>query len=213
LDFRAWSIVLGKLGKLFPALEWVNVDDFTVNLDTFTAPLIHIMRSNINAGGVKFTPTFYFSLDGTSGRDNFILTVHSHLATATDGILFYFRNQLNGQAECRASANCTAPADCHLPCLSGNCALASVKNYHEELAMFEQAIPAATELIGGIYFSSYSGCGEAPALLYDVQLLYHALNAPRLAGAVAYRLESLKEVTQCPTPDSTRFCIVKNLFG
>jgi len=36
-NYRAWSQVLGKVAQIFPSLKYVNVDDFTDNLDTFDA--------------------------------------------------------------------------------------------------------------------------------------------------------------------------------
>jgi hypothetical protein len=68
-------------------------------------------RTNIglSAGGVKLIPTHYY---GNSGK--LVFKTYPWLAAATDGVLFYFRNDKGGQTECGepSAANgglCTPP--------------------------------------------------------------------------------------------------------
>ena len=96
----------------------------------------------LSAGGVKLIPTFYHG-----GPDRFILKAQPWLAAATGGVLFYFRNEKGGQAECgrpavgrclppdggqpTAVTNALAaaggpPLPCTMCCLCGSRAEASV---------------------------------------------------------------------------------------
>jgi len=100
LDFVGWAKVLGRLGGLWPHLYAVNIDDFSSNSPTFTRARLAAMRAGLAASAVRLIPTFYY------GRTHFILDPHwsePWLANATDGVLFYFRNERAGQAQCAAS--------------------------------------------------------------------------------------------------------------
>ena len=71
----------------------------------FTEPYINAIKAGLVVGGVALIPTFYYP------------GLHiDWLAKATDGALFYFRNDKEGQAQCGepSAANgglCTAPQE------------------------------------------------------------------------------------------------------
>ena len=100
----------GKLAKEYPQLKALNIDDFSANVPkVFSESVCAAIRDGLD-GRVKLMPTHYHG----AGADGFVLKREPWLAKATDGVLFYFRNEKGGQAECgRPSSDngglCTAP--------------------------------------------------------------------------------------------------------
>ena len=200
-DYRGWAALLGALGKHYPGqLVAVNIDDFTSNLRTFDAATCTAMRAELRRGGVKLIPTHYYG----HGATDFYLRVVPWLANATDGVLFYWRNDRAGQTMCNVTSpgcNVSAFPQCSMPCLSGGCADASLPNLAMELADFAAAVPDGHPLHVGVYFSRYHSCGD-PGPHYDRASLHAALAHPRVDGATIY-------VTQTPATaaaDVARFC-------
>ena len=67
-DYLGWSDILGRLAQLYPALKYLNIDDFTANLRpvgpsqiAFTPALVSNMKAKLKRGGVKLVPVHYFS--------------------------------------------------------------------------------------------------------------------------------------------------------
>ena len=205
-----WTNVLGRLGRRWPHLYAVNIDDFSSNTGTFRKSLMDAMNAGLG-GAVRLVPTFYF------GSHGFVLGELPWLGNATDGVLFYFRNERAGQAQC--SAGCSVPPNCTMSCLSGTCADRSVRNLPAEVADFAAALPPAHPIHLGIYFTGYSNC-DAPSATYDREALSAALALPSVHGATIY-------VTQRPTEGCTaasgggggvgdggdKGCIVREVFG
>jgi hypothetical protein len=187
-DYAGWAALLGALGARYPGvLEAVNIDDFTANLHTFDADVCAQIRRLLHPGGVSFIPTHYYG----HGAADFYLRAVPWLASATDGVLFYWRNDRAGQAECNVTSpacNVSAFPQCSMPCLSGGCADASVPNLATELADFAAAVPAGHPLHVGVYFSRYHSCGD-PSASYDRASLRAALVHPRVAGATVYTMQ------------------------
>jgi hypothetical protein len=188
-DYHAWGAVLGKLGAQFPGLVAVNIDDFTDNLGVFKKAYVAGVRAGLNAGGVRLFPTFYHGARGPFG--DFVLWRHTYLIGATDGILFYFRNERAGQAMCRAAPGCAAPTACHMPCLYGNCSEASLPNFPKELRDFTDALALhrlTTPIVVGVYVSAYHSCEPGPSTRYDYELLKAAVGggARGSTGAMVY---------------------------
>jgi hypothetical protein len=230
LDYRAWADVIGRLGRLWPHLEAVNIDDFSSNGDTFTRPYLGVVRDAL-AGSVRLIPTFYYG-----GAKDFTLATRPWLGNATDGVLFYFRSDREGQSSCAARSTTCAAAwkghsmngTCRLPCLLGSCAEASLPSLPAEVADFAAALPAGHPLHLGLYFTGYSGCDEAPSAAYVREALAVALALPSVAGATVYITQHPKNVSTCGTPGATaagggtgpaasrasdKGCIVREVFG
>ena len=219
-DYRGWAALLGALGRQYPGqLHAVNIDDFTSNLDTFDAALCAEMRAALGIGGVKLIPTHYYG----HGAADFYLRVVPWLANATDGVLFYWRNDRAGQAMCNVTTptcNISAFPACSMPCLSGGCADASVPNLAAELADFAAAVPIGHPLHVGVYFSRYHSCDD-PSASYDRASLRAALAHPRVEGATVYVLQypastsAADAARYCADPRHAddKGCIVRAVFG
>ena len=223
-DYAGWAALLGALGARYPGvLEAVNVDDFTANLHTFDADMCTQIRRLLTPGGVSFIPTHYYG----HGAADFYLRAVPWLANATDGVLFYWRNDRAGQAECNVTSpacNVSAFPQCSMPCLSGGCADASLPNLATELADFAAAVPAGHPLHVGVYFSRYHGCGD-PGPSYDRASLRTALAHPRVAGATIYIMQhpgggrpppsgvTVAQYCADPVHADDKGCIVRAAFG
>lgn len=93
-DYAGWSDIVGRLGRQYPHLVGLNVDDFSANLQShgpdlepFTEELVTTIVERLHAGGVKFIPTHYHSAKGQSA---FVLDSFPWLAEKLDGALFYY---------------------------------------------------------------------------------------------------------------------------
>ena len=220
LDYAGWASVIGRVGAIWPHLHAVNIDDFSSNTATFQPPLLAAMRRNL-AGAVALIPTFYY------GRSRFIFTTAPWLANATDGVLFYFRNERLGQRACAPTSTalgapaptCSAvPTNCTMPCLSGTCAETTTRHAPSELADFAAALPSGHALHVGIYFAAYSHC-TAPSVAYNRALLASVLALPSVRGATVYVTEPLPSggAAACASgaagADLDKGCVVRDVFG
>ena len=166
---------------------------------------------------VKFIPTHYYT-HHSDGKSRNILREVPWLVNATDGVTFYFMGMSHGQAVCGTSPLCagsTPPVTCGFKCLFGSCAEASLPVLPAELAAFADAMPAGHELVVGLYFSGYGGCGQ-PSLKYLFDALRTVLATPAVSGAMVYTLE--KPDAPCGamadpgTMPASKGCIVEQVF-
>jgi hypothetical protein len=163
------------------------------------------MRAKLGVGDVLLIPTFYYP----------VLEEAPWLANATDGVLFYFRNDRRGPGDCNAnSSTCQVPAACRRPCLCGRCAEASIPNFPAEVAHFAAALPPRAPIHVGIYFTGYSHC-DAPSPAYDRAVLSAALALPWVAGVTIYITEDPPAAggASCLPDSSDKGCIVRSVFG
>ena len=116
-DYLAWAEVIGRLSALFPAVRYLNVDDFSdADNEKYFSPessrkMVALLRPN-----AKLVPTLYYNSRSSLVERN--LTV--------GGALFYFRNEKEGRGPCAVSAGCDINCANQWPgaagCLSGSCA-------------------------------------------------------------------------------------------
>ena len=155
---------------------------------------------------------------------------HPWLAKATDGVLFYFRNDKEGQQQCGnpSAANgglCTSPnhtvvaaaasgatLPCTQCCLSGVRAELSLPNIGAEIADFVKVMPASHPLHIGIYFGGYSHCAT-PSAAYTKAALLAVLHNPAVSGATIYTTETPRVACDGPNATGDKGCIVKEVFG
>ena len=232
-DYVGWGKILGKLAKQFPQLVALNIDDFSDNIPRiFNETSVPEIRKGLD-GRVALIPTHYY---GGSKPGDFVLQAHPWLAhgpSSTDGALFYFRNDKEGQQQCGhpSSANgglCTPPTEattiiadgdfsdpvpCTSCCLSGKRAEISLKNIGSEIADFAKALPADHPLHIGLYFGGYSHCAT-PSPDYDREALIAALSNPAVSGATIYTTEvpQVKCNGGGAAVRADKGCIVKDVF-
>jgi hypothetical protein len=212
LDFVAWCENMRRLKGLFPQLEALNIDDFSSNGATFTQGMLADMRAALG-GAVALIPTFYYGNHGS-----FVLRTRPWLANATNGVLFYFRNDKRGDQPGGARGACGGrppPHDCERTCLAGACAEASLPNLPDEVADFAAALPAGHPLHIGLYFSAYSHC-PAPSPTYVRAALNASLSLPSVAGATVYvqqRPAGPWTPAFCAANPDDKGCIVRDVFG
>jgi hypothetical protein len=234
-DYVGWGRIIGKLALKYPMVKAVNIDDFSVNVaaGVFTETSIKAIRTGLSEGSVSLIPTFYYS--GIRFKDNW-------LAKATDGALFYFRNDKEGQVQCGqpsaadgglctppasrivrgvvrdatgTNTSLVAPTPCTMCCLSGMRAELSLKNIGSEIADFVAALPPSHPLHIGLYFSAYSHC-VAPSPAYTREVLMAALGNQAVAGVTVYTTQLPR--TEClPAKqlnnESDKGCIVRTVFA
>ena len=215
-DYVGWADVIGRLGLLYPHLYAVNIDDFSSNTRTFTEKYLTSIRSKLE-GRVRLIPTFYYGP----------LETQHYLGRLTDGVLFYFRNDREGQQQCRstnsslnavavASSNstCNAPVACTKPCLCGTCADYSLRNIPTEVNDFATALPDGHLIFVGIYFTGYSSCPPSPSSTYNRQVLEAALALPSVHGATIYTTKQpIGLASDCEMGSKDKGCIVREVFG
>lgn len=229
-DYTGWGKILGLLAKQFPQLVALNIDDFSSNVPhVFNNETVASIRTGL-AGRVKLIPTHYYVT--TEGQGRFVFDVYPWLASATDGVLFYFRNDKEGQQECGnpSSADgglCTPPGEvgyefastrhvngptpCTSCCLSGSRAEISLKNIASEIDDFANALPTSHPLHIGLYFSAYSHC-VPPSPTYDREALLAALAHPKVTGATVYITQVPQLPCQGSALDTDKGCIVQAIF-
>lgn len=207
LDYVAWCDVISRLGQRWPHLDAINIDDFSSNTGTtFTQPYLSKMRAAL-AGSVRLIPTFYYG----HGPKDFTLDTRPYLRNLTDGVLFYFRNNREGQQGCAADS-CGTPG-CSLPCLDGTCAERSVPNLPVEIADVASRLPPNHPLLVGIYFTAYNGCAQ-PSVDYNREVLAAALALPSVAGATIYITQHPHDQpASCTAASSDKGCVVRLGFG
>ena len=201
-DYIAWADVVGRLGRLYPHFYALNIDDFSSNTETFTKPYLTHIRRKL-AGSVRLIPTFYY------GK----LNTQPWLGQLTDGVLFYFRNDREGQNQCRNAPACNASATCSMPCLCGVCAESSVRNLPVEVGEFATALPPGHLIFVGIYFGAYGGCSPAPSTTYNRRVLEAALALPSVSGATIYTTRTpAGAASECAVDSEDKGCVVRHVF-
>jgi hypothetical protein len=194
-DYGGWADILGRLGKLYPALVAVNVDDFTANLERhgpqlnpFTEELVQVMVNRLHAGNVKFIPTHYHS---AKDQSTFVLESFPWLAKVLDGALFYY---------------------------TGECAATALPDFATQIGQFDAKLAQANKQL---YFSHMGGCNNngttvpPPLFAYESldMVLQLATNGSTRAlhGAHIYTTEV--PTGPCPPDSEDKGCIVRELFG
>ena len=156
-DYLAWAEVIGLLSAQFPAVRYLNVDDFSDgDNEKYFSPessrrMVALLRPN-----ARLVPTLYYttrcaplSLPRLQAAHRLGCFVAVSLAICfspaapdraslvqrnltVDGALFYFRNEKEGVGPCAASAGCPINCSGQWPgsagCLSGSCAEPTVAN-------------------------------------------------------------------------------------
>lgn len=204
-DYVGWGRILGKLAQQFPQLVALNIDDFSSNVPRiFNEITVPEIRKGLD-GRVSLIPTHYY---GGSKPGDFVLHRYPWLAhgpSSTDGALFYFRNDKEGQQQCghpsasnhglctppnrseiTVTHNDSDPIPCTSCCLSGKRAEISLANIGSEIDDFAKALPADHPLHIGLYFSGYSHCAT-PSPDYDREALIAALSNPAVSGEVFFK--------------------------
>lgn len=206
-DYAGWGALLGALAKEYPQLVAVNVDDMTHNIDTmFTPELVASMESGMRgpAPWMSLVPTFYYSqMDEPSAQR------WPDVGLTLDSILFYFRNQKEGEGPCSA---CETPQPCPTSCLADTCAEQTVGNFPGEANEIAAMLPAGRPLQIGIYFSGHSACGT-PSAKYDYDLLEATYAHPRAGGATVYVMQSPGVECVGDAHLSDKGCAVQKVFG
>jgi hypothetical protein len=126
-----------------------------------------------------------------------------------DSVLFYFRNEKEGQGPC-ADSSCPVPGSCSGACLAGACADPTVANAPGEIADMATGLATGRRLQLGVYASSHSQCGE-PTTLYVHELLATGLAQPSITGATVYTFKY--PAGDCPEPLTDKGCAVADVFG
>lgn len=206
-DYAGWGALLGELAKQYPHLVALNIDDMTHNIDAvFTPELVAKMESGMRgpAPWMSFVPTFYYSQAGQPSAERW-----PDVGLTLDSILFYFRNQKEGEGPCSA---CETPSACPSSCLAGTCAEQTVDNFDGEATEMSAMLPAGRPVQIGIYFSGHSACGT-PSAKYDYDVVAEAFAHPAVGGATVY-------VTQYPSVEcvgeahlTDKGCAVQKLFA
>ena len=205
-DYGAWGNLLGALAARYPQLVAVNIDDFTANYPADIRPeTVAALTSNLRAAApwVAFVPTFYYHAAG----GGFVGDSLPDLGAATDGGLFYFRNEAQGQGPCAA---CDTPRPCANACLADTCAEATVPNLAVEATRVAAGLFGHPLLIG-LYVTGHSACGT-PSVEYERAALEAALTLPIARGVTVY-------TTQHPAVDcaangrADRGCVVQSAFA
>ena len=209
LDYPAWGEALGRLAAQYPHLVAVNVDDFSHNVgsaNTFTPEVVARMTAGMRsqAPWLALAPTLYYRQSGT-----FVFDSWPDLGLVLDSVLFYFRNEKQGQGPC-AAPSCDVPGSCTGACLAGVCADPTVANAPGEIADMATGLAAGRRLQLGVYASAHSQCGEATTL-YVHELLATGLAQPAIAGATVYTFKY--PAGDCPDPLVDKGCAVADVFG
>ena len=202
-DYAGWAEILGRLGRQYPHLVAVNIDDFSANLlrhgpdlDPFSQDLVTTIVERLHAGDVKFIPTHYHS---AKGQRTFVLDSFPWLVTKLDGALFYY---------------------------IGDCNDAALPDFAAQIGQFDTKLSVASkQLHVGLYFSHMGGCDNngttvpPPAFAYDSldMVLQLATNGSTKAlhGAHVYTFEVPSGPCDATHPASSldKGCLVRNLFS
>ena len=207
LDYLGHAKIINHLAKAYPGLiSFVNVDDFSVNLDTFTETYSKTFKgilqtctsfpaSRITTAGCldkfkfpKFIPTYYYGHHGILQLNQ---SKYHYLTSVLDGITFYFRNDKYGQQTCLPCKFTSSDVNCTHPCLYEHCSESSIPNFQSEAADIASVLKTDSFLFFvGIYFTAYSHCGPTgPSLLYDQSILEQSLLHHRVNGVIVYTLK------------------------
>jgi hypothetical protein len=215
-DTLAWASTLGRLAQDFPQLVALDIDDFSFRLNlggnstgdygpNEIAQIEARMRSQ--APWMNFVPTVYYQVKSEPWKD---------LATTLDSMLFYFKNEKQGEGPCKGKEN-VCPRGFAKPnnfgCLAGTCAEATVPNAPGEIADIVGLFPPGRKLQGGIYYSGHSALGT-PSALYDLELTQLELKNSNMAGVTVYTLQAPPSGHTCGALDLTsKYCVVKEAFA
>lgn len=206
-DYAGWGALLGELAALHPHLVALNIDDMTHNIDTvFTPELVAQMESGMRSGApwMSMVPTFYYSEAGEPSALRW-----PDVGLTMDSVLFYFRNQKEGEGPCSA---CETPSPCPGSCLAGTCAEATVANFPEEATEMAAMLPAGRPLQVGMYFTGHSACGT-PSAKYDYDLLQAAFAHPAVGGATVYTTQYPQIECDADAHLSDKGCAVQKVFA
>ena len=207
-DYAGWARLLGRLSQDYPQLVAVTIDDASHNLSGALTPEVVAQIDSALHGAapwLSFVPTSYYRTSGGVP----VASAYPDVGLTVDTLLFYFRNEKQGEGPCSA---CATPKPCAKACLAGTCAEATVANAPGEIADMAGLLPADRTLQVGGYFTGHSACGE-PSARYDDQLFQTAMGLPRVGGVQVY-------TTKHPAIDCTedsyledKGCVVERLFA
>ena len=208
LDYLGQANILNHLSIEYPnAIESINIDDFSLNLNIFTEEYCikfqHILKRNkphaaaadiINNNPIQFIPTYYYGKNGVLLLNQ---TKFKYLTTVLDGILFYFRNDKDGKSTCLPCNFSKSDVNCSRPCLYEQCSEKSISNFNIEVNDILSAMKKLTtgegatyKLFIGIYFSPYHSCGPiGPSIEYDYEILKQAVSNENVDGVIVYMLK------------------------
>jgi hypothetical protein len=206
-DYAGWGALLGELAAAYPHLVAVNVDDMTHNIDTmFTPALVAEMQAEMRsrAPWMNLVPTFYYSEADQPSAERW-----PDVGLTMDSVLFYFRNQKQGEGPCSA---CDTPKPCPGSCLAGTCAEATVANFAGEASEMAAMLPQGRQLQIGLYFTGHSACGT-PSAKYNYDALAAAYAHPAVGGATVYTTQhpAIECVGDAHLKD--KGCGVQKVFG
>ena len=177
-DYRAWAEVTGKLATQYPALRYLNVDDLTHNPTVFTASLVGEMATLVRPNARLIPVVYYPAYEATA-------------AMPVDGMLFYFRNEKEGDCPAACGVDCTD--EWPHGCLCGTCAEQTVPNLAGEGADVRAALPSHLPLHVGIYVTARAPSGlyncSTPSAAYGGLALEAALRLSAVSGVHAYRMQ------------------------
>lgn len=199
LDYAGYADVLGQLGRAFPRLVALQVDDFTHDLPPggiFGPALLSRMTSRMrsHAPHMSFLPVVYYS-EGGGGP---VGKAFPDLFLTMDLPTYFFRNQKQGAGPC-AAPRCdrfwgpsTRPPLNESKaggCLAGPCAEATLANVADELddlASWLEA-PGRKAIIFGVYATGHSSLGT-PTAAYVRALPQVGLSHPDVIGALSWTM-------------------------
>ena len=134
--------MLGRLAQDYPHLVALGIDDFfkPENLKQFPGEYIAELQSRmrLQASWLNFVPTVYYGE----------LDANKDIARTVDSVLFYFRNNKQGEGPCSRCSGHTSRKGC----LDGVCAEPTVANAPGEIKYMSGFLPAGRKLQVGVYF-------------------------------------------------------------
>lgn len=191
-DFAAWFKLLGILGKKYPNLAGVSIDDFnhnTVETGTsqpFNRLVLGKMMKNLRANDedMAFVPVVYYS--GTVGSSSSMW-----MREYTDGFTFYFRNELTKDATLLVPpdvARTGSSWNMHGAVVLPSSDIAGGKNYvNTEINNFYSWMANPNKLLMlGIYASTHSASKTAPTAFTTDKLMGQAKINANCDGVIIY---------------------------
>jgi hypothetical protein len=220
-SITTWASVIGRLARDFPHLVALGIDDFESYKVDFPPDVIAEIEARMRsqAPWLNFVPTVYYGLGVPPWPDR---------GLTLDSILFYFRNEKEGQGPCAANSCPLVPcrlgpscSRCPCPparwgCLDGSCAEATVPNVQGEIADMIGLLPAGRKMQAGVYFTGHSQLGE-PSVKYDFDLTRLLLSLPSIGGVTAYTMGAVMPPPGVICSDSNflefKYCALQKAFG
>jgi hypothetical protein len=201
-DYLGWASLLGRLARDYPHLVAFGMDDFSHFLNDFPGEYVAELESRMRsqASWLNFVPTVYFSAFAGNAEPDRGLTF--------DTMLFYFRNEKQGEGPCSGCSDHTSTGGC----LDGVCAEPTVMNAPEEFARMSGLLPAGRKLHVGVYFARHVTLGE-PSIRYDYDLMTLALNQPSIGGTTAYAMQTPSVPCSESNYLSNKYCALRKAYG